>query len=79
VSYQQVTTMWPVSKLTDLSPSEWRVLAFRANGSGVWHWYIDPSEMHVLSAMRKDEVLVSAHRRDGDGTRLLGKLKDRKK
>jgi hypothetical protein len=79
VSYQQVTTMWPVSKLTDLSPSEWRVLAFRANGLGVWHWYIDPSEMHVLNAMRKDDVLVSAHRRDGDGTRLLGKLKERKK
>ena len=79
MSYQQVTTMWPVSQLTDLSPSEWRVLAFRPNGSGVWHWYIDPSERHVLSAMGKNEVLGSAHRRDGDGTRLLAKLKDRRK
>jgi hypothetical protein len=35
--------------------------------------------MHVLDAMRRDEVLVSAQRRDGDGTRLLAKLKERKK
>ena len=79
MQYQQVSTMWPASKLTDLGAHEWRVLAFRPNGSGKWEWNITPLEVRVLDTMRKDGMIVSAHRRDGDGTRLLAKLKDRRK
>lgn len=71
--------MLPAFQLTDLGSHEWRVLAFRPNGSGAWVWNITPVEVRVLGTMRNDGLIVSAHRRDGDGTRLLAKLKERRK
>ncbi len=73
----QVSTLLPVRELSDLK-QEWRVLAFRPNGSGSWQWYLSPTEIKVLDTLRRDGMLVSAHRRDGDGTRLLAKVRGKK-
>lgn len=74
---EQVTTMLPVTSLPQLG-LEWRVLAFRPNNSGVWNWNINSLEVQVYQKMVSDGLIVAAHRRDADGTRLLAKVKKRK-
>jgi len=69
----QISTLWPVGGLSDLN-YEWKVLAFRPNGHGEWRWYIKGTELHVLASMKSDGLVVTTQRRDGDGTRLLGKM-----
>jgi len=78
MEYTQVSTFMPARQISDLT-REWRVLAFRPNGSGAWQWNLPLEEVRVLATMRSDGLIVSAHRRDGDGTRLLAKLKERRK
>ena len=73
----QVATLLPVRSLSDLQ-QEWRVLAFRPNGSGAWVWHLPPDDVRLLATMRREELLISAHRRDADGTRLLAKVRSRK-
>lgn len=74
----QVSTLIPTKSLTTLG-HEWRVLAFRPNGHGDWRWYIAPNEREVLQKMVEDKTITTAHRRDGDGTRLLGKVRGKGK
>ena len=74
----QVTTLWPVSSLTELR-HEWRILAFRPNGSGAWQWSIGPDDVRALQPLVRDGSLITAHRRDGDGTRLVAKVAGRGK
>jgi hypothetical protein len=78
MEYTQVSTFTPIRQLSDLT-QEWGVLAFRPNGSGAWLWHLPPEDVRLLATMRSDALIVSAHRRDGDGTRLLAKLKERRK
>lgn len=70
----QVSTLQPVKQLLDLT-HEWRVVAFRPRGDGAWDWHLDRLEVLAFKKMVDDGLIVSAHRRDGDGTRLLAKLK----
>ena len=72
----QVTTMFPVTKLSELN-LEWRVIAFRPNGDGEWRWYLDPIETRAVKSMISDRTIISAHRRDRDGTRLLAKVRNK--
>lgn len=74
----QVTTMFPVTRLSDLT-QEWRVIAFRPNGDGEWRWYLDPLETRSAKTMIADRTLISAQRRDRDGTRLLAKVRGKSK
>lgn len=74
----QVSTLVPTKSLSALG-HEWRVLAFRPNGQGEWRWYITPLERDTLQKMITDKTIITAHRRDGDGTRLLGKVKGKAK
>lgn len=73
----QVSTLMPVASLSELK-EEWRVLAFRPNGHGEWRWYVKLPERGVLQKMISDNIVICAHRRDGDGTRMLAKVKARK-
>lgn len=74
----QVTTMFPVTKLSELG-REWRVIAFRPNGDGEWRWYLDPLETRSARTMIADRTIISAQRRDRDGTRLLAKVRGKSK
>lgn len=74
----QVTTMTPVSLLADLK-HEWRVIAFRPNNLGEWRWYITPLEREAYTSMVQNKIIISAHRRDRDGTRLLAKVRGKSK
>ncbi len=74
----QVSTLWPVSSLTELK-HEWRVLAFRPNGSGAWHWNIGPDAVRAHQQLVREGSLITAHRRDGDVTRLVAKVAGRSK
>lgn len=69
----QVSTMQGISSLTELK-SEWRVLAFRPNGAGAWQWHINGFDIAALQPLVRDGSVITAHRRDGDGTRLVAKV-----
>lgn len=73
----QICTLLPVSNLSDLK-HEWRVMAFRPNGSGFWDWNINLLDVSSFHSMLRDGLIVSVQRRDPDGTRLLAKVKGRK-
>ena len=73
----QVNTLQSVSSLTELG-HDWRILAFRPNGSGAWQWAIEPSDARALQGLVKDGTIITAHRRDGDGTRIVAKVAGRK-
>lgn len=70
----QVSTLQPVKQLLLLT-HEWRVIAFRPRDDGTWQWNIDRLEVPTYKKMVEEGVIVSVHRRDADGTRLLVKLK----
>ena len=74
----KVNTILPVGSLLDLK-QEWKVVAFRKNGEGDWHWSIDPSEIRTFRDMIDAGNIISVHRRDSDGTRMLAKVKGRGK
>lgn len=73
----QVSTLLPVSALTQLG-HDWRILAFRPNGAGAWQWHIEPADVRALQGLVKDGTIITAHRRDGDGTRIVAKVAGRK-
>lgn len=75
---QQVSTLMPVRSLADLK-YEWGIMAFRPNGHGEWRWYLQPDEIRTYTTMVSEGFVVSAHRRDGDGTRIVAKLKGKSK
>jgi hypothetical protein len=66
----------PIGSLLDLK-HEWKVIAFRKNGEGDWHWNIEPMEVRTFKDMVTSGHIVSVHRRDADGTRMLAKVRGR--
>lgn len=78
MSTKQVSTLVPVSSLTELG-HEWRILAFRPNGAGSWQWTIGPDDIRTLQPLVREGTLITAHRRDGDGTRIVAKVAGRSK
>lgn len=69
----KVTTMVPVDRLTDLG-HDWRVIAFRPDGSPTWNWNINFEEVRIFQQSVRDMIVTTAQRRDPDGTRLLARL-----
>jgi len=74
----RITVVMPVASLLDLK-YEWRVIAFRPTAEGDWRWNIEPAEIRTFREMVDAGNIVSVHRRDPDGTRLLARLRSRKK
>ncbi len=74
----KVTAMASIGSLLDLK-HEWRVIAFRPNNEGEWRWNIDPVEVRTFREMVDAGNIVSVHRRDPDGTRLLAHVRGGKK
>jgi hypothetical protein len=74
----RITAVMPVGSLLDLK-YEWRVIAFRPNNEGEWRWNIEPTEIRTFREMVDAGNIVSVHRRDSDGTRLLAQLRRQKK
>jgi hypothetical protein len=74
----KITTTLPIGSLLDLQ-YEWKVIAFRDNGEGEWRWNIEPMEVRTFKQMVEEGHIVSVHRRDSDGTRLLARLRSKRK
>jgi hypothetical protein len=72
----KINTIIPVDNLLDLK-HEWKVVAFRRNGEGNWHWNIGLMEIGSFKEKITSGHIVSVHRRDADGTRMLAKLRGR--
>jgi hypothetical protein len=72
----KVNTILPIGSLLDLK-HEWKVVAFRKNGEADWHWNIDRAEVRSFKDMVTSGHIVSVHRRDADGTRMLAKVRGR--
>jgi len=74
----QVATVLPIGSLLDLK-HDWKVIAFRKNGEGNWHWNIDPMEVRTFKDMVDCGHIISVHRRDEDGTRIIARLRSNSK
>lgn len=70
---QVITATEEAQSITDLG-QEWRVVAFRPNRSGTWFWHLKRDDQLILRDAVSGGDIVTVHRRDEDGTRLLAKM-----
>lgn len=70
---QTITATEKAESMADLC-QEWRVVAFRPNRSGTWYWELKRDEQMMLRDAVSGGEVVTVHRRDEDGTRLLAKM-----
>lgn len=70
---QTITATEKAESMGDLC-QEWRVVAFRPNRSGTWYWELKRDEQMMLRDAVSNGEVVTVHRRDADGTRLLAKM-----
>lgn len=71
----RISTQQVAKHRTDLSISQWKIVAEKNSSGYVWRWHLAPKDVPLLLESRDRGTVAMVHRYDKDRIVLLCKLR----